>query len=99
MNNIFKKQNNSPTPADIAAWEAQYGELCKWEADNNRVAYLRMPTQKQVAKLIKKSTKLSGYFDVMKFLKLTFIDVFLGGCKELVNDKKELIKLKELWQM
>jgi hypothetical protein len=25
--------------------------------------------------------------------------VFLGGCKELLNDKEELLKLKDLWQI
>jgi hypothetical protein len=99
MNSIFKKQNTNPSAEDIAGWESQYGELCKWATDDNRVAYLRTPTKKELTKAIKKARKKSGYFDEVTFMKHIFKMVFLGGCKELLNDKEELLKLKDLWQI
>ncbi|MDB5029722.1 hypothetical protein [Mucilaginibacter sp.] len=97
MFNIFSSIK-TPTLAIVEGWQKRYGkDLAVLELDNKK-AYVRLPTDGEVKKIIKKLTSSGKSFNETKYLKMVLEVCWLGGDKELMNNHELIKENLKVWQ-
>ncbi|WP_295714372.1 hypothetical protein [Mucilaginibacter sp.] len=86
------------TPEMLAAWQSEHGSKMTVLEANNKKAYVREPTEKEVFKIVKKLTK-SGKLklDETMYLRKVIEVGWLGGDTELLTDKAIVDLNKKIW--
>lgn len=82
----------------IDGWQKRYGDIAILET-NNKKAYVRQPTEKEVKKIIQKITNGNKPFNETKYLKMVMELCWLGGDKELMNNQTIINENLKVWQI
>lgn len=85
------------TPAIIAEWKRRYGEKLCFEEFEGLVAYIRLPTDKEVKKVIKGQQKHLDFLDEVAYIKSVIKIGWLGGDISLLTNERFINKIQSIW--